>query len=52
MKIHHYVKIKPALIFGVGYWKDTYTEGPVRGWCRNIVIPFFRIQIAWLQSEL
>ena len=48
-KVYHFVKITPAYFFGVGYFRDNFTEGSVRGWCVHVFIPFFHVRIAWLE---
>lgn len=52
MKIKH-IKFS-IFLFGIGYWRDTYDikseYAQIYGYAHNILIPFCRIQIGYLNS--
>lgn len=44
--------VKIAPIIGFGYWKDIYTPTLIglEGVAHNIILPFLRIQVGYIQT--
>jgi len=46
----HIRHIKLSPIIGIGYWKDVYKLPGVTGHTHNIIFPFVRIQVGFLEK--
>lgn len=38
-------------VIGLGYWKDIYTILTIKGYAHNVILPFIRIQFAYLDKN-